>query len=255
MGELLLKMATGKCTLESQNIDMSSEERDTGAGETTLEMKFTRKRKKDEKMDTDDGAAKKPNFPAIVPDSSGDNGKSEFRKVPIPPHRYTPLKENWMKIFTPVVEHLHLQIRFNLKTRHVEIKAGKETQDISNVQKAADFVKAFINGFDVDDPLALLRLDDLFLDSFEVQDVKALKGDHLARAVGRLAGKGGRTKYTIENVTKTRIILAETKIHILGSYANIQIAKRALCNLILGSPPSKVYGTLRTVAARSSKRF
>merc|ERR1719464_2440514 len=28
-------------------------------------------------------------------------------------------------------------------------------------------------------------------------------------------------------------------------HANIQIAKRALCNLILGSPPSKVYGTLR----------
>merc|ERR1712029_342922 len=180
---------------------------------------------------------------------------SELRKVFVPSHRYTPLKENWMKIFTPVVEHLQLQIRFNLKTRHVGIKAGKETQDIANVQKAADFVKAFVLGFDVDDALALLRLDDLFLDSFEVQDVKSLKGDHLARAVGRLAGKGGRTKYTIENVTKTRIILAETKIHILGSYANIQIAKRALCNLILGSPPSKVYGTLRTVAARSSERF
>merc|ERR1712045_1038889 len=170
-------------------------------------------------------------------------------------HRYTPLKEHWMKIFEPVVEHLNLQIRFNLKTRNVEIKAGKDTEDIANLQKAADFVRAFILGFDVDDALALLRLDDLFLDSFEVQDVKALKGDHLARAVGRLAGKGGRTKYTIENVTKTRIVLADGKIHILGSYQNIAIARRAVCNLILGSLHSKVYGTLRTVAARAQERF
>lgn len=179
----------------------------------------------------------------------------EQRKVSVPAHRYSPLKENWMKIFTPVVEHLQLQIRFNLKTRNVELRTSPETTDIANLQKGADFVKAFIYGFEVEDALALLRLDDLFVETFEVQDVKPLKGDHLSRAIGRLAGKGGRTKYTIENVTKTRIVLADSKIHILGSYQNIQLARRAICNLILGSPPSKVYGQLRNVASRVSERL
>lgn len=64
-----------------------------------------------------------------------------MRKVPVPAHRYTPLKENWLKIFTPIVEHLQLQVRFNLKTRNVEIRIGNETKDVANLQKAADFVK------------------------------------------------------------------------------------------------------------------
>jgi len=184
------------------------------------------------------------------------NQEDELRKIPVPSHRFTPLKENWMKVFTPIVEHLGLQIRFNLKTRNVELKICKDTPDIANLQKGADFVKAFIIGFDVEDALALLRLDDLFIEAFEVNDVKPLlKNDHLARAVGRLAGKGGRTKFTIENTTKTRIVLADTKIHILGSYQNIQLARRSICNLILGSPPSKVYGQLRIMACRIADRF
>lgn len=70
--------------------------------------------------------------------------KEEIRKIPVPAHRYSPLKENWLKIFTPVVEHLELQIRFNLKSRNVEIRTCEQTKDISNLQKAADFVKVRI---------------------------------------------------------------------------------------------------------------
>jgi len=220
-----------------------------------------RKRKMDEtsqdtesSMDTNESAPKRPSLPPI---SAGKlvGTKTDMRKIPCPSNRYTPLKENWMKIFTPVVEHLHLQIRFNLKTRNVEIKTCKDTTDVGALQKGADFVKAFTLGFEVEDALALVRLDDLYLESFEVTDVKPLKGDHLARAIGRIAGKGGKTKFTIENVTKTRIVLADTKINLMGSFQNIKIARTAICNLILGSPPSKVYGNMRAVASRSADRF
>jgi len=180
--------------------------------------------------------------------------KSQLRKVPIPPHRMSPLKRDWPKIYTPLVEQAGLMVRMNVRTRTVEIKSSKHTEDLGMLQKACDFVKAYALGFDADDALALLRLDDLYVDSFEMKDVKTLHGDHLSRAIGRIAGKDGRTRFAIENASRTRIVLADTKIHILGAYQNIRMAKDSIVALIMGSPPGKVYAKLRTVSARMRQR-
>jgi RNA-binding protein PNO1 len=85
----------------------------------------------------------------------------ETRKIPIPPHRWTPLKSNWVKLYTPLVEHLKLQCRVNVKNKAVELRTSKATESRGALQQGEDFVKAFSLGFDIDDAVALLRIDDL----------------------------------------------------------------------------------------------
>lgn len=58
--------------------------------------------------------SKKPIFKALTA-SEMSNGKMQFRKIPVPAHRYTPLKKAWMEIYTPVNEQMTIDIRMNLK--------------------------------------------------------------------------------------------------------------------------------------------
>lgn len=125
-------MASANINIDAKRFEpnkQTKKRRNDSSGETTMEI------------DNHNGAEpvhRKPNTKRL---RSSSESKSDIRKISVPAHRYTPLKENWLKIFTPIVEHLKLQVRFNLKTRNVEIKACDETQDIGNLQKAADFVK------------------------------------------------------------------------------------------------------------------
>ncbi|KAG6387587.1 hypothetical protein SASPL_152779 [Salvia splendens] len=120
--------------------------------------------------------AQKPNFRPLSAHEISD-GQIQFRKISVPPHRYTPLKKAWLEIYTPIYDEMKIDIRMNLMARRVELKTRRDTPDVSNLQKCADFVHAFMLGFDVIDAVALLRMDELYVESFEIKDVKTLKGN------------------------------------------------------------------------------
>ena len=99
---------------------------------------------------------------------NAENGKQknknfEMHSVMIPPNRMTPLKNNWEKICETVVKNMKLQIRMNAKKKTVDIRECDQTEDRAAIQKTYDFLRAFMLGFNLDDAIAMLRLDDLFL--------------------------------------------------------------------------------------------
>eukprot|EP00461_Guttulinopsis_vulgaris_P001502 UN01502 len=205
--------------------------------------------------DSDDDDDILPSFNPVSAQQQQGGGAKTYMKVNVPQHRLTPLRNTWQQICEPIITHMGLAIRYNNDLKSIELLTTPKTVHPNAIQKAHDFCRAFCLGFDLRDAIALLRLDDLYIDSFELKDVKTLNGDNLSRAIGRVAGHGGKTKFTIENATKTRIVLADTYIHVLGSYQNIRTAKRALSRLIIGAPPGKIYNQMSRTAARNKQRM
>jgi RNA-binding protein PNO1 len=62
-------------------------------------------------------------------------------------------------------------------------------------------------------------------------------------------------RFAIETATKTRISVQDTKIHLLGAFNNIAMAKTTVVDLIRGIPPAKAYQNLRTISTKLKEQF
>jgi hypothetical protein len=102
----------------------------------------------------------------------------------------------------------------NVKEKRVELRSSKFTQSNEALQMGADFVSAFAMGFDIDDAIALLRLDSLYIQSFDIKDVRQTLGmrSHLAGTLGAGADlEQARMRYhvlLVELLAKTGYALA-----------------------------------------------
>eukprot|EP01084_Bolivina_argentea_P134829 237700_1 len=188
---------------------------------------------------------------------------ASYRSIRVPGHRMIHVRRLWKDICGPIIKQLKLQIRMNSKKNLIELRmvggvvADSTLKSKNVIQKGSDFVRAVVLGFEIKDALALLRMEDIFLESFDIRDVKFFnkKSDHWMRAIGRIAGQYGKIKYSIENSTNTRIVIFGFKVHILGSFASIRLARNSISRLVIGSAPGNVYAKLRVVSNRLKHKF
>merc|ERR1711970_1160561 len=125
------------CLTERESMSTSVEvnkNEEAGFGD---EFKKVESRKR--KADSDEKMDDRPYFEPIAADKMGSKkkGAPDVRRVPIPTNRLSPLKEQWKKLYEPIVKQLKLEIRFNQKKKQVELRASKTCTEISALQKGS----------------------------------------------------------------------------------------------------------------------
>lgn len=181
--------------------------------------------------------------------------QSHYRSVPVPANKVRLLKQNWLKICTPVVQLGKLHIRFNQRTNHVEFKSHAGTTDLSYLERSMTYTQAVLDGFKPEDAVVIMKYRDAFTETFHIQDIRKLKGGHLTRAIGRVIGRDGRIKDSIEKFSLTKFILNDEKVSLLGTDESIRIAKDAIGRLVQGAEPTSIFNRLRVISAKQKEKY
>ena len=194
-----------------------------------------------------------------------------IRSVLIPKYKMTKIKQNWLKIYTAVIEHGNVQIRFNPLNKCVEVKTETDQTDckISLKEKGPEnislnriyvdrcilFITAILEGFKVDDSISILKFKDVFIEKFEISEVRRMKANHLSRAIGRIVGRQGKVKETIENLSKVKFNLINNVIYLMGTTSSIVMAKDAIGRLIQGNAPNVIFNKLKIKTTKMKEKY
>ncbi len=113
------------------------------------------------------------------------------------------------------------------------------SEDALSVYNTRELVTAIGRGFNPEIALLLLKVDYMF-ELINLNDYIKGKND-LTRIKGRVIGSEGKCRALIEKLAECYISVYGKTIGIIGEVNNTSIARRAIENLLRGSPHGNVY--------------
>ena len=144
--------------------------------------------------------------------------------------------------FLERTKELKKELKFLESKLNVKIKIdGKKVVvegDSLNEYETCLVLEALNFGFSAQDSI-LLKDEDILFRILNIKDFTRRKNLHEVRA--RIIGTHGQTKKTLEEISKSKIIIKENKVGILGNAEEIEYAITAISNIIKGSKQSNVY--------------
>jgi len=105
--------------------------------------------------------------------------------------------------------------------------------------RAIDIVKAIGYGFSPRKAFKLLE-PKIYIEIIDISEHSKDSNKDINRVKSRIIGKKGKTRKTLEKLSKTHISIKGKKISIIGEIDKINLAKRGILKLIQGAPHSAV---------------
>ncbi|MBI2565132.1 RNA-processing protein [Candidatus Woesearchaeota archaeon] len=102
-----------------------------------------------------------------------------------------------------------------------------------------EIIRAIGRGFNPEIAKYLLK-QDYALEVINLSNYTSTQKE-LIRLRGRIIGEGGKARNTIETLTNVYVSVFGKTVSILGSFDSIALARKAVEQLLSGSPHSKVY--------------
>lgn len=112
--------------------------------------------------------------------------------------------------------------------------------------RAIDIVKAIGYGFSPRKAFKLLE-PKIYIEIIDISEHSKDSNKDINRVKSRIIGKKGKTRKTLEKLSKTHISIKGKKISIIGEIDKINLAKRGILKLIQGAPHSAVYKELEEI--------
>ncbi len=136
-----------------------------------------------------------------------------------------------------------VKLQIDSETGEVTIIPNSETDDPLLLLKTQNVVKAIARGYTPQKAMFLFN-DGYFLDVISLKQFVHNNKAALTRIRSRLIGTKGKTRKTLEKLTKTSIVIMGSTVSIIGKYENMMLAKESILMIINGADQNKVYGIL-----------
>ena len=140
----------------------------------------------------------------------------------------------------------------------IQVDSGTGTVDIEgkqngNFYEAVNVVKAIGRGFSPEKAFELIGQDNL-LQVINVRDIIGKGEKTLQTKRGRIIGREGQARETIEKATNTKISIFGKTVAIIGSAKDVETAKKAIEMLLEGAKHKTVANFLQK-EKRETRKF